>query len=138
MNTRADIIEAHFVDHMERVGGVAVPLDPWRWAAVTLAGSSPIHRPFGWLPPCREVPGGFVLRFCPSIIETQTADLDDDRLLEYIDAISFSADLHITNWERTPEDRERTIDRVLYDIAPGTLRLLTEVQTKAMDAGVRG
>lgn len=138
MSERAETIESYFREAMIRVGGIALPLTPERWEAEAPEDPSNLHRPFGWMPPYQRAPGLFVLRFCPTIIEAQTAHLDDTQLEEYLNVLSFSADLHITHWERPPEDRERLIDRTLYDIAPGSMQLLNDVQMRAMDTAGNG
>jgi len=130
---RTDKIEAFFKAWATRVGCIAIPLNSDRWEAEVPAEPSGVHRPYGWMPPYQRVPQLFVFRFCPTIIDSQTAHLSDDRMEEYLDAVAFVSDLHITNWERSDDERNRLVDRVLYDVAPGSFTLLTEVQMKSME-----
>ncbi len=134
MSDRTESIETYFREAMSRVGAIGLPLTPERWEAEAPEDPSNLHRPFGWMPPYQRAPGLFVFRFCPTLIASQTAHLDDKALTEYLEAVSFCADLHITHWELSDDDREALITRALYDIASGSLALLGDVQMRALDA----
>lgn len=131
MSSRTETIQKYFEGHMKRCATLAVPLSTRHWCFE--APEDRVHRPYGWLPPYQTARGTFVFRFCPEVIDAQTSHLDEDALEEYLEVLVFSADLHITQWERPIEERDRLIDRTLYDIGPGSMRLLNEVQMKALD-----
>lgn len=127
---------AHIKDHLSatltRCAAVAIEMDPERWKAATEPGN--LRRLYGWVPPYPQTPvGPFVLEYCPEIIDAQTKDLSDDELDQYLEAIGFHASMHIQHHERTIEERELLIDRTLYDIGPGSIALMSQVQLAAMD-----
>lgn len=91
------------------------------------------HKLFGWLPPVLEG-RVFVVRYCPEIIAEQLEGLENHQVSDYLLTLTFSWDLHITNFESSREEREALINRCLYDIAPKSMSLLSEIQMRALDA----
>lgn len=122
---RTEIIKARLIQHYENtVGHVAVAaVSEEEWDS----------NPFGWEFP-KRIPGeGFSFTFCAEIIQRATAELSQSDFDNYLMALCFLGDVHITNCDLSPEERTRVAERALYDIAPGSIQLLSRVQLHTLD-----
>jgi hypothetical protein len=88
--------------------------------------------PHGWSPPVQHE-GLFVFRFCPAVLADQATDLDDREFEGYLRAVVATIQLHIIHSDLPYHERVQRVDDELYDLASGTLELLSRVQLGALD-----
>jgi hypothetical protein len=93
----------------------------------------PVPGPFGYTMPGAGPEQEEVFRFDPDVVAAQTAHLDDEQFIAYLDVVEFVADTHVTLYELPFDERLRWVEDELYDCFPGSLRLWTDVQVRALD-----
>jgi hypothetical protein len=86
-----------------------------------------LHRPFGYI----LTTDGFRLHFCVELVVAQSADLTDREFEAYLDVIDVHLCKHISHLDA--DDLEADVDNAIYEMAPGSLRLLNEVSMRALD-----
>ena len=87
---------------------------------------------FGWDPPLLHE-GLFVLPYCPAILARVTAKLFVDETDDYLRALVSCISLHVIHHELPEPERVRTVESALYDTAPGSLALLSQIEMAALD-----
>lgn len=92
------------------------------------------HAPFGYIP--MDVKARTPALVCPELIAAHVAHLDEAPALDYLAFIEQHAHLHAVHWEsdRSPEDMEAFVDRVIYDCAPRAAARGYEIQMRALEA----
>lgn len=77
--------------------------------------------------------------YCADRIARQIDHLTQDDQLDYLRAVLWMVDRHIVLFHEDPDrsslDRHREIESELYDTAPASMTLLSEVEMKALDDG---
>lgn len=150
LEARTKIIHDRLVAHFLDAAVVPKPMSKFEWSTADLNDPSRVHKPYGWVPPQKaegrhpedcecfacvrgEVVELIVAPFCPALIAEQTTGLDDETFHMYLDVIDYTTSLHITYRDLPWEERERTVDDKLYEVAPGSMELLNAVQMGALD-----
>lgn len=129
--TRADMINDRLIEHCTSIGVIPQPLNADVWPP---GEDSLGYWRFGWQAPEFFLPAGkFHVPFCAEIIAGQTARLSDSELDEYLRAVEFMLDKHITLSAQPDAERDEAITKLLYDLGPNTLALLNRVQLAALD-----
>lgn len=86
---------------------------------------------FGWTIP--QIGG-----FCLERLARQTAHLSQEDLVDYLRAILWICDRHVILGGRQPDlteiERHHQIESELYDAAPSSMALLSQVEMHALDA----
>lgn len=103
-----------------------VVYDSEAWKALAILDPSNLHQPFGFLPPTPQS-----LSVSLDVIVNQCDYLSDDDFGHYLNALDVHICGHIEHWGK--DDVEEIIDRNLYDLAAGSVSLMSEVQMKALD-----
>lgn len=109
-------------------------LDGEEWDEVCATQTTTDCR-YGWTLPYddEESATGIGLAFNVPMIVEQTRHLDDDQFNEYLDAIEYRLNNHITLYDDyDEEERCRIIDNLLYDRGPGSMQLLNDVQMRVL------
>lgn len=147
---RADRLTDRLVEHFLEAACLPQPLLKWEWMTRELPDPANVNRPFGWVPPfpadgehpepcrCSACLAGdevetILAPFCPELIAEQTADLDDEAFDQYLDVIDFCTSLHIIHRHLAADERQRLVDSMLYDQAPGSMELQNAVQMRVLD-----
>jgi hypothetical protein len=86
-----------------------------------------LHRPYGYLP-TKDLE---TLHFSPNLIAAQTAELEEDAFVAYLDVVDVHVLLHVTHYANP--DVERIVDKAIYDLAPGSAAVLSEVMMTVLD-----
>lgn len=151
INDRARRITERLVTNFLMAAVVPKPMTKFEWATTAeLSDPSNLHRPYGWVSPftvggphpegcgcsgcvAGDNPEMILAPFCPTLIAEQTADLDDDIFEKYVDTLEFCTSWHIVHRDLSWEDRERTVDDLLYDTAHGSMELLNAIQMGILD-----
>lgn len=133
-NRRTEILN-RLCAHLLELCGVAVVTPPRdAWQAFEINGS---YR-YGWAPPM-PVDGDelcLLVAFCPELIAATTQWLDDEQLDVYLTTVETYLDEFIEHFgEDTTVIRQR-VDGELHDTVPEALDLLSEVEARALDAGI--
>lgn len=106
-----------------RIGGVSAVVDDvdgW---------SGP---PRGWSDPTLDHERGvFTVRFCPEVIHAVIGRLHGAALRDVLVTIKAAVFLAVSHHDR--DDPRTSVDDRLWDDAPGTLRLLSEIELAALD-----
>lgn len=126
---RVDLITRRFTEHFEDIGAVPIPKTLTEWEEVEPRTNLRIS--LGFRRPTPDTDG--VAIFCPELVARQTEHLDDDELTQYLDAVQWTVDLETTLYEHDLEEATQMADAALAEKAPGSLRLLTEVQMAWLD-----
>lgn len=94
-----------------------------------------IHLPFGYRPPeWNEHDQVYVVFYSADIINDTARDQDDGRFSTYVATVVAHLQYHIILVDEVPPDRiEHAIDETLYDLAPGSLALMNDVQMAYLD-----
>lgn len=71
-------------------------------------------------------------RFCPELINLQTEHLTDRELKIYLDALQFAVDIDSES-DKNIDTAVQDTDAELAERAPGSLRLMTQVQMEWLD-----
>lgn len=116
----------------EAVAGVALPvsLAPEVWANEP---TDRLHWPFGISVPREDPNNRLVFHYCADLIMTQTTGLSGSEFDAYLDALEMHVTMHIVHIEEPLEEVERTIDKVLADVAPTALSVQNRVQIRVLD-----
>lgn len=120
----------------DELGHTTVSVDRETWAKMPLL---PRFR-FGYMPPVpytneREK---FVVSFCPELIDAVTETLDDDDLDTYLNAVEAFVAGHLMLPDTKSEDVMRHVEDQLLAEAPDALAFMTDVELRAIDAGIVG
>lgn len=131
---RITVITTHFAAHGLEIGVTTTPLDAEAWSELELSVAT--TQPFGYLPPTLDdETDEWEMRYCPTIIEAQTAELDDEDLHNYLEACDAQASLFVIHDDgQDRDDLRRKVEDALFDVAPGSLMLLTRVQMAVLDS----
>lgn len=90
---------------------------------------------FGWMPPVRADDGTVVVLLSPELIAEVTepaAEIDRDTYLRVVEATLCS---HIWRQDEGPDQVERYLINELFSMAPGALRVWSELEALALDSG---
>jgi hypothetical protein len=75
--------------------------------------------------------------FCVERLAKQTMHLNEEDMKDYMRAIFWMIDRHVVIQHNDPDmpalDRHRMIENELYDIAPNSLALVSQVEMNALD-----
>jgi hypothetical protein len=113
---------------------VYIALDDTDWEEFS-ADRGPETR-FGYTLPFEdeESESGTSIAFYPWLISRQTEHLDTGEFNDYLKAVEYRLNNHITLFDDyDEEERIRIVDNLLYDRGPGSMHLLNDVQLKAID-----
>lgn len=88
---------------------------------------------FGYALPQRREDDEWEIRFCAEIIAAQTLPLSEEELTQYLDAILWTLDMHITHNHLDEDERRLHVENTLASIAPGSLAMMNDVQVRAID-----
>lgn len=128
MDRRTQIIE-RFTAHFTAIGAqpLVVPADEW----ADVGDQHNLRVQLGFR---RPVASDLVARFCPDLVVAQTEHLSDRDFTAYLDAMQFVLDSEATLGPLVElDDATAVVDQALAERAPGSLRLLTEVQMAWID-----
>jgi hypothetical protein len=129
---RIEIIKQRFSELFEDIATLCCLTEEiWR---VMDVGQDPLHLPFGYRPPeWNHEENAYVTFFSADIINLTTENQPDDRFAAYLTVICHHLHYHII-FDDVPEERvEHAIDETVYDLAPGSLALMNDVQMAYLD-----
>lgn len=95
---------------------------------MTNSGNAPVQ--LGFRRPTASDP---VARFCPDLLVRQAEHLNDRDFAAYLDAMQFVMDSEATLGSLDLDETTAAFDLALSERAPGSLRLMTEVQMAWID-----
>ncbi|HVV38345.1 MAG TPA: hypothetical protein VHC63_17180 [Acidimicrobiales bacterium] len=124
---RLRLVEDRFSEIAEALGLELLFIAPSDWWRAAPADPSNLHRPFGYLPTTDLR----TLHASPELILEQTTGLDEADFDAYLDALEVHVYKHITYFDE--DDVEGLIDRDIYAMAPGSMRLLNAVSMEILD-----
>lgn len=119
----ADCLTFHATVELE-IQAESVDLATW----TAQSGDRRCH-PFGWTPVGEDL----TFRFCPELIAEQTAQLEDEWLRKYLDAVETTADLLAIHSDIEDLDaRWAHVEGLIYELGPDSLGLMSDVQLAAL------
>ncbi len=132
---RTDAIEERLVALFRtELGNTTVSVDRETWQMLPL----PPRFRFGYMPPVpvTKEEDSYVVTFCPELLDAVTAELDDELLDTYLNAVEAFLAGHIMLPEKHSDAVMRHIEDQLFEEAPDALAFMTEVEAQAIDAGI--
>lgn len=126
---RTEHVLNRFTAHYEAIGAVPVVLSQKEWEAIE--PKSNLRVALGFLRPTPASDAKAL--FCPELVVAQTEHLSDEELEFYLDAIQWTVDHETTLHEYDLDEATERADAALAETAPGSLRLMTEVQMAWLD-----
>lgn len=127
---RTSLIEARLTQHLEGIGAQSLLLSEEEWANVE--APNPVRKQVGFIPPMQDE--GWLALLCPARIARQTAHLRDEDLELYLDAVEWIMDKEVELHLLSPVERQIAAENALAELAPGSLRVMTEVHMRSLDA----
>lgn len=93
---------------------------------------------FGYMPPVpvTNVGDSFLVSVSAELIDEVTAGLDDELLDVYLTAVETFVGAHLMLPAESTDETVKRVEDDLYERAPESLELMTEVEANAIDAGI--
>lgn len=129
------VIHSYTELYRDRMWAYVAFLDDAEWSDVE---SEHPEAKYGWTYPF-EVDdelsdSGIGILFHPERIVALADDLDDEMFGEYIDAIEYIINAHISRLDTmTLDERIKAAEELMYSNGAGSLILLSDIQIKALD-----